>query len=131
MSDPVPASKDRKRYPKFIYVFAQHTGSAPFVSEQTVLIVFTRTPKGWVSRSTLRDHFHHEYSSHESFENVIEWLHLETKRHYITTDRAEALAVLKAPYESSAAHRLRDSEWDATMPVDMQMDRVLQRLELY
>lgn len=113
------------------YVFAHHHTAPARTTEPPLLIVLSPTKRGWASRSTSRSYFNHDYVSHETFEQVYEWLKLECKRPFFTQDREEALEVLAAP-SLSLGGPLKTGyfECDPMMGLEERADRVLQHLEL-
>jgi hypothetical protein len=113
------------------YVFAHHHTAPARTTDPPLLIVLSPTKRGWASRSTSRCYFNHDYVSHETFEQVYQWLKLECKRPFFTQDREEALEVLAAPSLSlGGCLKTGCIECDPMMGLEERADRVLQHLEL-
>lgn len=106
------------------YVFARRRAKVP-----PALIVLSPTRRGWASRSTMHDAFNHDYVSYESIDDVLYWIHSETRCH-VTIDREEVLASLTIPYESSGVLPTGYLECDPMMSPPERAEAALRHLEL-
>lgn len=74
--------------------------------ETSTLVVISPTSNGWISRSTSKSLFNHQYTSFESMGEIINWIELEASRIEITTCREEVLEYLTTPVDCMDASPL-------------------------
>ena len=103
------------------YVF----GYLPRVSFNfPTLLVASPTVDGWRVRSTERS-YNHDYVCYETFEEVMEWLHVDLRRPFICKDRAEAIHVMTTSKDTSTGFLLPGG----CSSVHEEVDVVLRHLE--
>lgn len=122
--DALSSDEDEPIDPPVRYVLA-----TPSSSERATLVVLSRTPKGWRSRSTSRDRFNHDYLSRESFDDVLGWIEIEARA--LTLDRAKAAEFLSTQASSVGGPSPTGFlECDPTSAPEARAERVLRHLEL-
>lgn len=103
--------------------YAFLTDGAVHVIVKDVLVVVAKTPRGWRSRSVVRDRLNHDYVSHETLFNVLEWMRDdESCRPQILSDRSEAMEHLCS---TKTGFLLGDPSWSSVE----RAEAVLQHLE--
>lgn len=105
------------------------TGETVRAPRRPVAVVVARTPTGWVSRATLRDTLWHVYPSHESVQDVHDWLVRDLTALTPISSRAAMRAHLATRLAEGAACPLEAWAPDPRSSSDAAAERVLRHLE--
>jgi len=70
-------------------------------SGQPVVAVLRETDRGWSVRSTHPHFFNHEYVSHQTLEEVLDWMRVRLRWTTVLQDRQEAVAHLTSLAETT------------------------------